>query len=412
MEELERKLIPSDLEPQEVVCIFDTSYMNFENNKGKIDLESQHIGYLNKSQGIGFGFHGCLLISGATRLPLGVGACDFLVRPQGQEQPHYKARPAHERESAKWFSGLERTRAALPLSSSLVVVCDREADVYGFINQASKLANTKLVVRVARERSVLIDGEKSSLMSLVNSMRVVGTYTLALREEPERPARETCLSVSFAAVELARPAAAQDSALDPSQPVHLVYVREVGVEDGLDWKIFTTIPVNSLEEAAKIIDHYKSRWLIEECFRVMKTKGLQVESSQIESGKALQRLTLLAFHTAQRILTLKLGRDVEEPGSISYHFSPIQQELLRLILPKVQGRRGLQLNPHPPDSLAWAAWIIARLGGWTPGNPKRPAGVMTFHRGLQRFADWVEGYRMAKGEMESQDRASPFFDIP
>jgi len=36
MEDLERKLIPSDLTPQEVVFIFDTSCMNFVRNKGKL----------------------------------------------------------------------------------------------------------------------------------------------------------------------------------------------------------------------------------------------------------------------------------------------------------------------------------------------------------------------------------------
>ena len=30
----------------------------------------------------------------------------------------------------------------------------------------------------------------------------------------------------------------------------------------------------------------------------------------------------------------------------------------------MQGKTDRQKNPHPPRSLAWAAWVIARLGGW------------------------------------------------
>jgi hypothetical protein len=32
--------------------------------------------------------------------------------------------------------------------------------------------------------------------------------------------------------------------------------------------------------------------------------------------------------------------------------------------PTLEGNTERQKNPHPPHSLAWLAWIIARLGGW------------------------------------------------
>lgn len=31
--------------------------------------------------------------------------------------------------------------------------------------------------------------------------------------------------------------------------------------------------------------------------------------------------------------------------------------------PSVEGKTQLQQNPYPLSSLAWATWIIARLGG-------------------------------------------------
>jgi hypothetical protein len=34
------------------------------------------------------------------------------------------------------------------------------------------------------------------------------------------------------------------------------------------------------------------------------------------------------------------------------------------INPKLEGKTALLKNPHPPHSLAFAAWVIARLGGW------------------------------------------------
>ena len=42
-------------------------------------------------------------------------------------------------------------------------------------------------------------------------------------------------------------------------------------------------------------------------------------------------------------------------------------------------------NPHRSDSLAWAAWIVARLGGWSGYQSQRPPGIITMEKGLEKF---------------------------
>jgi hypothetical protein len=42
----------------------------------------------------------------------------------------------------------------------------------------------------------------------------------------------------------------------------------------------------------------------------------------------------------------------------------------------------MQSNPHPVESLAWAAWIVARLGGWD-GYPRTKPGPITMRRGVE-----------------------------
>ncbi len=39
--------------------------------------------------------------------------------------------------------------------------------------------------------------------------------------------------------------------------------------------------------------------------------------------------------------------------------------------------------PHPARSLAWATWVVARLGGWNCYY--KPPGPITFRRGMERF---------------------------
>ena len=74
--------------------------------------------------------------------------------------------------------------------------------------------------------------------------------------------------------------------------------------------------------------------------------------------------------------------------------SPPEIEILHAILPEFEGKTALQKNPHPPETLAWAAWIIAKLGGWD-GYPKpKPPGPITFRHGLQYFKSLAHGWRL------------------
>ena len=54
-------------------------------------------------------------------------------------------------------------------------------------------------------------------------------------------------------------------------------------------------------------------------------------------------------------------------------------------------------NPHDPASLAWLAWIVARLGGWSGYTSKgyRPPGPKTMHHGLLRLDPILLGWKLA-----------------
>ena len=45
-------------------------------------------------------------------------------------------------------------------------------------------------------------------------------------------------------------------------------------------------------------------------------------------------------------------------------FTEPEIDTLAALQPTLEGSTERQQNRHPPFSLAWAAWIIARLGGW------------------------------------------------
>ena len=76
----------------------------------------------------------------------------------------------------------------------------------------------------------------------------------------------------------------------------------------------------------------------------------------------------------------------------SHVFDDRQIEVLEVLQGKLQGRTIKQQNQYPPRTLAWAAWTIARLGGWTGYATERSTGPITMSHGLTRFNAIAEGY--------------------
>jgi hypothetical protein len=128
----------------------------------------------------------------------------------------------------------------------------------------------------------------------------------------------------------------------------------------------------------------------------LKSQGLDLEDSFISDGDALECLAATALIAAASVMQLVQGRG--EAGSTvpaSRVFSPVEIIVLEVLVGKFEGKTAKQKNPHPRHSLAWAAWCIARLGGWNGYASERPPGPITFARGLRRFHAMAEGFVLA-----------------
>ena len=104
----------------------------------------------------------------------------------------------------------------------------------------------------------------------------------------------------------------------------------------------------------------------------------------------------MAFSAAVRVMQLTLAREGRTPRPATDAFDAGEIEVLQHVQPTLEGKTEKQKNPHPRPSLAWAAWIIARLGGWKGYASERKPGPITLLRGLQAFSTIHQGWLLAR----------------
>jgi hypothetical protein len=93
----------------------------------------------------------------------------------------------------------------------------------------------------------------------------------------------------------------------PYLEIYVVYVKEKSDsvppgEKPVTWILYTMHRVSSAAEAIQVVKYHIMRWTIEDLFRTVKKEGLNYESSELESGKALRKLFIVSFLAAIQIL--------------------------------------------------------------------------------------------------------------
>ncbi|MBB2701085.1 UNVERIFIED_ORG: hypothetical protein GGI66_005799 [Rhizobium esperanzae] len=142
----------------------------------------------------------------------------------------------------------------------------------------------------------------------------------------------------------------------------------------MHWLLLTTHALSTATDAWQIVAWYKQRWMIEQFFRVMKTQGFKIEDSQLQLAARLEKLVAIAAKAAAIVLQLVQDRSGGDPHPASLAVSPQEINTLAALESRFKGKTKLQSNPHPKASLAWAAWIIAKLSDWNGYASSKPPG--------------------------------------
>ena len=123
---------------------------------------------------------------------------------------------------------------------------------------------------------------------------------------------------------------------------------------------------------------------------------MNMEASELESGKALKTLCVFALYTSLLINQLRQLRNDTSGIKANIVFTKKEIELLKRLSNRYEGKTDKQKNPYKKNTIAWAAWTIARLGGWKGYAKESPPGNKTFKWGLDRFYSIYEGFDLTE----------------
>jgi hypothetical protein len=368
-----------------VLAIQDTSEVKFHTQPGC----RRGLGKVGKGNVRGVLLHAMLAVDADSGVCLGLTGGRVWTRKRKAKIPHDKRELANK-ESARWVTTAEQSREVLAAARMITIVNDREGEFFAHW-ALTPSDNVHLLTRAMHDHA-LVDG--STLYQAVERARFCDKAVIDLPQRMDRRGRQAHLSMRYGTVMLKRPPRPGVKDLPEGVKVSFVEVVELHPPKGAEpihWLLLTTHPIATATDAWQIVSWYKQRWVIEQLFRSLKSKGLRIEDSQLESAEGLIKLVAIATKVACIVIQLVQARNGGEQLPVEFAFTPQEVDALRAINKTLKGRTELQKNHHRPNTLAWAAWIIAKLGGWTGYASHRPPGPITFHMGMARFQILVAG---------------------
>jgi Transposase DDE domain len=371
-----------------ILAVQDTSEVNFSGR----DKKRRGLGPAGDGKTPGFFIHPVIAVDIESEAMIGLVDAQIWTRPKRKQKRG--GRRFEEKESARWAAGHKAAAERLSEAASLIMVSDRESDIYEVF--VERPAGADLIVRAAQDRCLADDDGK--LFAAVTEAPRLATTQVRVAPKPGEKERFAEVELRASIVSLVRPRDRPRRGTPASVSMTYVEAREVNPpsrKTPLLWRLLTTLPVSSAEQATEIVNLYRLRWRIEQLFRALKSDGLALEDTQVIDAERLFKLTAIALAAAVRTSQLVDARDgSQRPISdvIDKSFLPALQRLSR----KLEGATAKQKNPHPPHDLSFLSWIAARLGGWNCyyGKP----GPKTMHNGWKELAAMLAGYVLATHE--------------
>lgn len=376
-----------------IVAIQDTTEVNFSGR----DRSRKGLGPGGDGKSLGFFMHAAVAVDADSETLLGVLDAQIWTRPQGGTGKRRQTAAVEEKETMRWITAMRAAHLRLVTSAARRIhITDREGDFYALLARVPD--GDDVVIRARHNRKMPAGGTLFEEADCWPDLGAEIEIVVPPRGPGAKP-RKARVVLRANRVKIGKPEA-KVATPDPSEiDIGLVEVRELnppaGVK-GMHWRLLTTLPTATLEDAAEVVRLYRLRWRIEQVFRALKSDGLALEETQLEEAGRLFNLAALGLTAAVRILQLVDARD----GSDRPATDVVDAALIgpaAAIGKTLEGKTERQRNLHAKGTLGWLSWIAARLGGWNCYY--KPPGPKVMAIGWRRLAAMISGFIIAMPDL-------------
>lgn len=382
----------------EILALEDTTSLAY--NRENMPDKLGHTTSSPDAKRRGVSVHSVLLYSPEQQHTIGLIEQYRWVRDKGEfgKRKQRQKRDYQDKESYKW----ERASAAMSKRlgdkmKDCISVADREADIIEYLSYKC-VNNQRFVVRVNSNRPL---EEGSRMFDYLSEQTVAGAYQIQVPQRGGRKGREATLSIQYARVNVLAPQRKQKEYAP--MPLYAVSCKEVKetdedkIEDesGLHWTLLTTEPVESAEQARKIVCYYEARWKVELFHKVWKSEGTQVESLKMHQFENLEKVAVVQAFIACRLMQLKDMGDntVGESSPCTLCLTATQWQVLYRATHKKSPKK------TKVPTVKWAYQSLGKLAGWNDSKRTGRVGWKTLNEGLTKLNYMIEGMELLGSEM-------------
>ena len=312
--------------------------------------------------------------------------------PKNETMAEHRARDT--RESLLWLKGTTH----LPTNVRWVDVADQGASTFEFLEHECK-SGRRFVIRNGKQRKVYAGhepiGPKHDLKQHVSGLPELGRFVMDVQSQRGRKARKARKGAEFvvraAPVLVCPPHAKYGNHGDDPLPLWVAQASEVDPPDGeepIEWTLLTNEPIESFDDAWRVIGWYERRWIIEEYHKAMKT-GCRVEDLQFTAVERLQPAIALLSAVATTLLNLR-DASRREDARTRPATTMLAREYVEVL--SLWRYHKVRLTMTINDFY----YALARLGGHQNRKHDHAPGWLVLWRGWTKLQSMLDGYRVAK----------------
>ena len=361
-----------------ILAVQDTTSLNY-NTREKMD----GIGYTSNTT-LGVNIHSCLAVT-SDGLALGLLDQTSYNREQAKNDRYTHNikinRELEEKESYRWVKTFETSTACLPEGLKVITICDREGDMYEFLD-AVESKGQLFLIRVTHNR---ITVDNRNILDVIKKKHCMGKVEMTIPRDSRRNLKERkgVLQIRHGRFEIKRPKKVRNKnkILKDFLTVWVIYAKEENPPKGVDpieWFLMTNEPVETVEAAYERVRYYTQRWKIERFHFVLKS-GCMVEKLQERSMDKTTLLVMMYSIIAVFILNMTYIARIYPNIPCTVCFEDEEWKVLYCTANKTKN------PPKNPYTIAEAITYLSYLGGPKRSPSDGPPGVKTIWIGLDKL---------------------------